>query len=931
VARVKVLVNNNDRKLLSSNVIREGERAIDQSEVTLTICAAACVSDDIKIIQDAVDLDCMVGAYMMQGTVKDESGLCNNAYGAISRPRVDSQLLWCCTCSIPNNFGYRELTVTDTSCSTCATGKVGTKAVCFDGTNYVAYSCESTFDFDQTTPWTTSAWIKTSDVCVPIVSKKASASTGKGWEVYLDACGRTNFRLTNTATTNELHIRGDSAVNCNVYTHIAVEYNGIPGCGGSAVSIYVNGVADTKGVVTNNLTGCTLNASVVTYGAYADGSSKYVGVLDDGCIWVSLSLTAEQIRAVYNVGLLEEICGRTGKAVRFNGVDSFQEIPYDTDFDFTGNFDISIWARWQSTCTEYMYARRTLSGNGWALSVNRLAAGDIVAEIDGSLIKTCGTSYNDFAWHFIRVYRGTDNIVHLEVDNVEKNCATVSSNLTLTSPALMIGTNHNKTSYFCGDINTIRIYNKSLSSTMATRLYSCVTATSIMKFGGNITKINKQIYKKEVVAQSYGTELGATEVRAQEYNCRSPEFIIEDLIRNNTCLEPHIHGTASGILLTIFNADGKLIDIVRDLTQLIGKTFNTDALKQFHLHESAFNTTCFIFTHGTCARNFECVEDDTEIVNDLVVIGENKKYDTIQCFTGDGCTTIFQLNHGPLTSRVLVACSEQTPEEDYCVCILNKTLTFTCAPACAAAIQMIYQYELPLLIRGEKQSSIDSNGRHSKRLVMPWIRTRNDGIRFINGYLNRFKEIRTSLKVELGVMKNSLNEGDVVRVVNSIKCVDDSFVVKSLEWSYPEMKTSVLLGEFKFDDLEYEKQIVEKLHDLESALTEIKDIRCSEQVEEVLALCDSFNVITVTLCSTVFVETLCLADSITVTIVSPAIYGVDSYNAGAIYGTCSTASGYTGSGFTDSGYDTDTPDPVVLLQEGGDAILLEDGDQLLAE
>ena len=134
-----------------------------------------------------------------------------------------------------------------------------------------------------------------------------------------------------------------------------------------------------------------------------------------------------------------------------------------------------------------------------------------------------------------------------------------------------------------------------------------------------------------------------------------------------------------------------------------------------------------------------------------------------------------------------------------------------------------------------------------------------------------------------------------------------------------------------FDDLEYEKQIVEKLHDLESALTEIKDIRCSEQVEEVLALCDSFNVITVTLCSTVFVETLCLADSITVTIVSPAIYGVDSYNAGAIYGTCSTASGYTGSGFTDSGYDTDTPDPVVLLQEGGDAILLEDGDQLLAE
>jgi len=379
VARVKVLINNSNRNVISTEVTREGERATDQSEISLTACASACVSDDIKIIQDAVDLTCIVGAYMMQGTVKDESGLCNNAFGAVARPRVDSQLLWCCSCSVPANFGYRELVVCDTGCSTCATGKVATKAICFDGCNYISYTCESIFDFDQTTPWTTSAWIKTSDVCVPIVSKKAAVTTGKGWEVNLDSCGRVNFRLTNTACSNELHIRGDTAVNTCVYTHIAVEYNGVPGCGGSAVQIYVNGVADTKGVITNNLTGCTFNCSVVTYGAYADGSSKYIGVLDDGCIWISKSLTAEQIRSVYNVGILEEICGRTGKAIRFNGIDTFQEIPYTTDFDFTGNFDISVWARWQSTCTQYVYARRTLSGNGWALSVNRLSCGDVVA------------------------------------------------------------------------------------------------------------------------------------------------------------------------------------------------------------------------------------------------------------------------------------------------------------------------------------------------------------------------------------------------------------------------------------------------------------------------------------------------------------------------------------------------------------------------
>jgi len=933
MARVKVHVNKVPKTVISTEVTREGERAIDQSKIVMPLGSAICISDEITISQDAVDLDCVVGVYMMQGSVKDESGLGNDAYGSILDPRVDVQLLWCSTCSIPNNFGFRELTVASNGAVTCVAGKVCSKAMCFDGTNdYLTLSCESIFDIDQTTQLSSSAWIKTTDTSVPIISKKASGTTSKGWEVGLDACGRTNFRITNTATSNELNIRGDTAVNTGSWVHIGVTYNGIPGCGGNAVEIYVNGSLDTKGVVTNNLSGCTLNNSYVTFGAYADGSSKYTGIIDDGRFWVSKKLSDEEIRSVYNNGIISETTGRTGDAMRFNGVDSFQEIPHTTDFDFTGNFDISVWARWSSTALQYMYARRLLSGNGWALSVNRISAGDIVAEIDGHLIKTCGTSYNDFNWHFIRVYRGSDNVVHLEVDDVEKNTQTIASNLTLSSPAMFIGTNHNKTAYFDGDINTIRIYGKSLGSTQATRLYNEVKAVSIMKFGGTVTKINNEIGKKDIIAQSFGSNLGLTEVKGESYNNRSPEFIIDDLIRNNTCLIPHIHGVCSGIQLSVFNADGKLIDIIRDLVQLSGKVFYTDALKRFHLHVSSFNPTCFTFTHGLCAVNFEDTQDDTEIVNDLVVIGENKKYDTVETFSGNACITSFTLTNGAISSRVLIGSTEQTPEEDYNFCVINKTITFTSAPASGSCnITVEYTYEIPLLIRGEKQSSIAANGRHSKRLVMPWIRTRNDGIRFINGYLNRYKEIRSSLKLELGTMKNSLNEGDVVRVVNDIKNIDNSYVVKSLTWKYPEMKTDVLLGEFRFDDLEYEKQIIGKLHDLESALTEIKDIRCSVQLEEIISFCSSINVIEGTLCGTVFVETFNMSDSITITVVTPGIYNADNYGSGAIYGTEQLLEGFTGSGYTGSGYTVYVAPTYSILMEDGYEILKEDGDILLLE
>lgn len=933
MARVKVLVNNIPKTIINSRVTLEGERAIDESQITFPLGSTICSGDQINIIQDAVCLNGAVGLYNFQGCVLDESGLCHNAYGAISSPRKDMEINWCQGSQLPRQDGYRCLTVTPYGCITSTTGKVNTKGIIFDGTNdYITVGAECVFDIDQTTTMTFSTWVKTTDTCVPIISKKATGTASKGFEVNIDSCGRAHFLLTSTACSSELDIRSDKIINSGCWTHLAVTYSGVPGCGGNAVEIFINGTADTKGVITDNLTTCTLNNSLLSLGSYADGSSLFTGSLDDISFYVAKKLTSEQIRSVFNKGIMTSVTGRTGDALRFNGIDTFAQIPYTTDHDFCGAFDIQVWARWQSTSTQYLYARRTLGGNGWALSVNRTTPGDIVAEIDGNLIKASGT-FNDFNWHFIRVYRGIDNVVHIEVDDVEKNTATVASNLLLLSPDLLIGTNHNKVSYFDGDINTMRIYKGiSLSSEQATRIYSCVTAISQMKFGGNAKKVTKEIEQKVVVAQSYGHSLGATEVRAQEYNCRSPEFIIEDLVRNNTSLIPHIHGTCSGIIISRFNADGKLIDIIRDLTQLIGRTFHTDGLNQFHLHDTAFRNTSFVFEHGVDSTSFECVTDDTEIVNDLLIIGEVKRYDTIELFSGDGCTTEFTLTHGAVSSRVTVGGTEKNPDEDYTTCVLNKTIIFTTAPASGSCnINVTYTYEVPLLVRGEKNDSISLYGRHSKRLVMPWLKTRNDALRFINGYLNRFKDIRSSIKLELPVMKNSLNEGDVVRVINNIKNIDSSFVIKSLTWKYPEMNTDVLVGEFKFDDLEYEKQIIEKLHDLESALTEVKELADSESLEEVLCLTDVIRIITGVACGSIFTETLVISDSTTVTIVTTSKYNLDNYNVG-IYGTETQISGFTSTGFTNSGFTAAAALPVYnILLESGDAILKEDGDYILLE
>ena len=55
----------------------------------------------------------------------------------------------------------------------------------------------------------------------------------------------------------------------------------------------------------------------------------------------------------------------------------------------------------------------------------------------------------------------------------------------------------------------------------------------------------------------------------------------------------------------------------------------------------------------------------------------------------------------------------------------------------------------------------------------------------------------------------------------------------------PKITTELEVGEYYFDFFEYDKEIVAKIHDLESAVTRVKDVREYESPEESMALSDA--------------------------------------------------------------------------------------------
>jgi hypothetical protein len=568
-----------------------------------------------------------------------------------------------------------------------------------------------------------------------------------------------------------------------------------------------------------------------------------------------------------------------GKALSFNGTSTYFEVDDKTNLNFSGEFEIFIWVKWSSTTKQYLITKRTTSSNGLGISVNHTTAGDIALELNGTTLVSSSAGFNDNGNHLIRVTRDSSNLVTLYVDKVSKGTATISHNLT-TSGKLRVGRNES-TTYFTGSMDSVRLYKGTPFSTrLGEKIYNVRNPRTVMKFGGRVTKIKKEIIVKKVKCFSFGKELGEVEIRGDEFNNKSPEFIIENLITNNTGLTFVRKGALSGIALQKYVAVGKLIDILRDFTALTDHIFYTNGNKEFVLEPEKHTDIEFTFTHGGNCTISDTRFDDTELVNDLIVLGENIRYHTIETFTGNGSNKEFALEQKPVSTRVTANIGsgvvEMEPEVDYDVdSVNNKIIFINTAPTNTSTVTVDYEFEKPLYIRGTRQSSIDEHGVHAKKLIMPWIRNRNDGVRFVQQYLSRYKDIKMNINIEVPTLFNSIAENDLIHVTNTIKNIDGTFVVKGITWDYPTSITTLDVGEFNFDFLEIDQQITQKLHDLEDAFTTNKDIREYESPEEILLLTDGI-VINVREDVT---ETLNIANSAHIYDKTVATYSVGHYGS----------------------------------------------------
>lgn len=574
-----------------------------------------------------------------------------------------------------------------------------------------------------------------------------------------------------------------------------------------------------------------------------------------------------------------------GKQASFNGTSSFVSVTDADNLDLSAEFDIFVWAKWSSTTEQFILSKRSSGTNGFALSVNASTAGDIKFYIGSDTITSSSSGFNDGDKHLIRIVRNASNLITMYVDNTSVGTVTSSYDPTNTE-SMLIGKDYGG-SFFAGKLLRLRAYKgENKSDNDADAIYNQINPRTVLKFGGYITKIDFELSGKKITCQSYGKILAEKDVRGESYTGQTVEYIVEDLINSNTDFTYNGQGVTSGLVIDNFVADGKLLDIITDFASFTNKIFYTTPAEEFFFEPVSFNDTSKTFTHGSGVLIEKTAFDDSKLANSVTVIGQISEYETTESFNGNNSDTVFTLEFSATSVKVLLSGVEQDPEGvDYELDTLKKQITFVTPPPTGTNnIVVEYKYQKPMVIKGEKPSSIAQYGIKSKRFNLSWINNRTDGTRFIASYLNKYSSVNQNIELFFGNPILYLSENDVVYAKNDFLNVDSGFAIKSIEWTYPRMDTRILIGEYRFDYFEADKEIVRKLHDYESALTQTKDIQDYESPEELLNLVDVFIEYVID----EYAETLNMTDTKNVYDKTVAVYGTGTYGSrtsGEIYGS----------------------------------------------
>jgi len=394
-----------------------------------------------------------------------------------------------------------------------ATGQIGLYSLTFSGSGQylsVADPASGVLDFPNGTNFSLSGWFNRSAFAADhtIIAKKNDQTTGAGYVVWVDNNGSTDYLFFEASDgTHTYQIQSTTDFSATGWHHFAITWN--DSATTNPVNLYIDGKLD-NGATSGTFSSVTdlSNALAFRIGAESDAGVPFAGSLDDIRIY-GYALGADQVKKVYNTssptqpidtslvghwtfdgtdvqgttaidrssfgnngtitGTTKTI-GKLGQALSFNGTSNYVSIP-----------DSSLWTWNPGTETRSVTAWvmfTSLSGSPVILGDNGsdwyhfgyYTSLDVLSFYDGNATYIgSNASLSVGTWYFLSwvINSGT---TYFYKDGSSLGSDGPVANVSRDPSGLAIGST-NGGSFFSGQVDDVRIYNRALSATEIASMY----------------------------------------------------------------------------------------------------------------------------------------------------------------------------------------------------------------------------------------------------------------------------------------------------------------------------------------------------------------------------------------------------------------------------------------------------------------------------
>lgn len=363
-----------------------------------------------------------------------------------------------------------------------------------------------------------------------------------------------------------------------------------------------------------------------------------------------------------------------------------------------------------------------------------------------------------------------------------------------------------------------------------------VYRNNVKIFDGYITYLEVKYMKYNITAYDKIILLNRVEINKTYTNTDSTGGVVSEIFKD-VVLQAGLNADDDSIQLSEYTLKEykckhiKAFDVCKKLAELLDWQFYYDA----ETDKVYFEPKGFVYVDNEFKVGEEIIEvpvwkyDDSEVINDLTIIGSPINVSTTQYFNGNGSNKVFTLQYQPNVSvEVYVngvlkkgGIKSSSSSYDYTVDIENRSITFVSAPPSGTNnVQVKYTYSVPVSCRIRNSESIEKYGLRQMTLYYPEILTIEDAeikcSNLIQKFSNPFK--RVSLKI-LDAPINDVNIGRRIHIIDEVNGEDDYLMISKITISYPLPYDIVESGDREWRLGDWGSRVEERIKRLENEMS----------------------------------------------------------------------------------------------------------------